>query len=144
MKERSEQNWETCKFSVGNLEFLNNENKLLRVIYPKKDWQIILKEIGINYDYYCSSSKLMRLNLYMPEGLSKKSKGYRSVAHLFSLYLEEDWNRGSDLLDGDRSQLKILIKNGLKMCGHCRFYEQKEIEKKIIAKEKGSPERCAG
>jgi hypothetical protein len=131
MKERPGQNWETCKFGVGNLAFPDKRDKLTRLIFPKKDWEEDLEQRGINQFYFCSSSELIKLKLYRLDRMFNKGGGFKNVAKLYSLDLSENSEgvSGLALYEEDLAQMSGVIKHGLKMCGHCKFYKPKEIKK---------------
>jgi len=124
------QSWKSCRYHLGDLEInldsiakTRYEIKLIRAIFPETKCDELFRKEGINQRYYCTNSKLIELNVYRRDGIPKKKEGFIRVAQLFHLDISDD--PSLDWFGNDRRYLKIAIEDGLRMCTHCRFYEEK-------------------
>lgn len=125
-----QQSWEGCKYHLGNLERnlekiakTNPQVKLMRAIIPKTDEEKLFEKEGVNQWYYCTNPELIELGVYKRDGVPKKKEGYIPVAQLFHLNISDD--SSLDWFSNDRHYLELAIRDGLRMCVHCKFYEKK-------------------
>lgn len=123
------QAWENCKYHIGDLDInleeiskTNNTVKLLSAIFKESDEARLLRINGVNQEYNCKNSEIIKLQIYPKNGMSKEKQGdYDIVAKLFHLDISNDER---DLFGEDRDCLDNIIDYGLRMCKHCKFYER--------------------
>jgi hypothetical protein len=122
-----QQSWESCKYHLGNLDIdlediarTDTRVKLWLAIFPRTALDELFRKEGINQQYYCTNSELVKLQAYWLDELIIKKKEYIPVARLFSLDIST--GPGLDWFGSDRRDLERAIKDGLRMCAHCKFY----------------------
>lgn len=131
-----EQSWETCRHSLGNLDLnleeiakTNPELRLLMTFQqPETEYERAFRKEGTHSFYFCTSEEMVEVckknGAYMLDGMLRLSGKWQPVIMLGNINPNEELGGSVDLL-GEERWIDVMVRNRVRMCTHCKFYEPK-------------------